>query len=170
MASVVATTANVKESFVVDDRPRCDLNLVPKPKNLIVKPNLVRGFLPTARAKVDRFFYVLYGDMVLEWDGYRIGGAAGAPDGADGVNWSILLMCPRCHNNLRLDSLQKHLGVESGQAGLSSEPIRCSYKAEFGGLCSWRVVLERPSKRHDRIVTVDGGLKIAIDAIAKDAR
>lgn len=153
------------------DHIRCDSSVLPRPsKNLIVTPNRVQGFLPTAKAKPDRYFYVLYGDMVLEWDGYRIGGEVGAPDGADGVNWSILLMCPRCHNNLRLDSLQKHLSVESGQAGISSEPIRCSYKAEFGGLCSWRVVLERPSKRHDRIVTVDGGKRIAIDAVARDAR
>jgi hypothetical protein len=79
-------------------------------------------------------------------------------------------MCPKCRNNLRLDSLQKHLMVEHKQAGISSEPIQCSYKAEFGGLCSWRVVLERPSRKCDRIVTVNNGIKIRIDAIAKDAR
>lgn len=156
---------------MTDNRIRCDSSVVPRPnKNFIVTPNEVRGFLPTARAKADRYFYVLYGDMVLEWDGYRIGGEAGAPDGAPEVNWSILLMCPKCRNNLKLDSLHKHFAVESGQAGISSEPIQCSYKAEFGGICSWRVVLERPSKRHDRIVTVDGGRRVVIDAIARDAR
>lgn len=149
---------------------KCNHDLLPRPSSLIVKPNEIRGFLPTAQAKPDRYFYILYGDTVLEWDGYRIGGPVGAPDGAPEVNWSILLMCPKCRNNLRLDSLQKHLMVESGQSGISSEPIQCSYKAEFGGLCSWRVVLERPSRKCDRIVTVNGGVKIHIDAIAKDAR
>jgi hypothetical protein len=148
---------------------KSDLSVVPRPSSLIVKPNEVRGFLPTAEATPDRYFYVLYGDTVLEWDGWRTGNP-NAPDGADEVNWSILLMCPKCRNNLRLDSLQKHLMVESGQSGISSEPIQCSYKGEFGGLCSFRVVLERPSRKCDKIVTVNGGKRIRIDAIAKDAR
>lgn len=153
-----------------DLRPRTDVDLVPRPnKNFVVTPNEVKGFLPTASRRPDRFFYVLYGDTVLEWDGYRVG-PVGAPDDDPQVNWSVLLVCPRCHNNLRLDSLQKHLEVESGAAGLQSEPIQCSYKVEFGTLCTWRVVLERPTKRHNRIVTVDGGRQIVIDAVARDAR
>ena len=149
--------------------PVTNLTEVPRPSSLEVTPDRVRGFLPTASAHIDRFFYVLYGDTVLEWDGYRVG-PVGAPDDHHDVNWSILLVCPKCHNNLRLDSLMKHLGVEAGQAGLQSEPIQCSYKVEFGTLCTWRVVLERPSKRHDRVVTVDGGRKVIIDAVARDAR
>jgi hypothetical protein len=153
-----------------DLRPRTDYDAIPRPnKNFIVRPNEVKGFLPTASAKPDRFFYVLYGDTVLEWDGYRIG-PVGAPDDSREVNWTLLVMCPKCHNNLKLDSLQKHLEVEARQAGIQSEPIQCSYKIEFGTLCTWRVVLERPTKRHDRIVTVDGGRQIVIDAVAKDAR
>lgn len=151
-----------------DFRPRTDPDLVPKPKNLLVTPNEVKGFLPTAGKRPDRFFYVLYADQVLEWDGYRVG-PAGAPDDSPEVSWSILIMCPRCHNNLKLDNLLKHLEIEAGRAGLQSEPIQCAYK-DFGTLCPWRVVLERPSRRSDRIVTVEGGRQIVIDAIAKDAR
>jgi len=33
---------------MTDVRPRCDHSLVPRPKNLIVTPNRVQGFLPTA--------------------------------------------------------------------------------------------------------------------------
>jgi len=157
-----------------DDRPRADLSAVPKPdRNFIATPGEVKGFLPSAVRRADRYFYVLYADTVYEWDGYRMG-PSGAPDGAPEVNWSILIMCPKCRNNLRLDNLKKHLAIESSAAGLESEPIQCAYKAEFGGLCTWRVVLERPVKAQDRIVVVaapdSSRRQILIDAIAKDAR
>lgn len=138
-------------------------------QHIVVRPNEVKGFVTTGGRKPDRFFYILYGDTVWECDGYRVGPTA-APDDSPEVNWSLLIICPKCGGNLRIDSLKKHLGVEAGQAGLESEPLQCSYKAEFSGLCPFRVVLERPSKRHERVVTVDGGRQVRIDAVAKDCR
>lgn len=135
---------------------------------MIIRPNEVRGMHTAASRQPDRYFYLLYGDTVWECDGYRIGPTE-APDDSPEVNWSILLVCPVCHNNLRIDSVKKHLQVERQAAGLDTEPIQCSYKAEFGGLCRFRVVLERPSRRSDREVIVDGR-RIIIDAVAKDAR
>lgn len=137
------------------------------PRGSIIRPDEVRVMNTVGASRPDRFFYVLYHDTVFEWDGYRVGPSA-APDGAAEVDWSILLVCPKCGRNLKLDSILKHLGVESGQSGLESEPIQCSYKAEFGGLCPWRIVLERPG-RSDQVVSVMGR-KVKIDAVARDAR
>lgn len=146
-------------SYIPADTPK---------SRMIIRPDEVRGMHTAASRPPNRYFYLLYGDTVWECDGYRVG-PEGAPDDSPEVNWSILLVCPVCHNNLRIDSIKKHLQVERGAAGLDTEPIRCSYKAEFGGLCRFCVVLEKPSRRSDREVIVNGR-RIIIDAVAKDAR
>lgn len=130
---------------------------------LILTPNLVKGVQTVGQRMPDRFFYILYGDLVWECDGYRVGGAEGAPDGDNNVSWTINLICPECHGSLLLDSHKKKLQIESRSAGLeSAEPIRCSHPAQFGGVCPWQVVLERSGKR----VEVNGQW-VFLDAVAR---
>lgn len=131
----------------------------------ILRPDHVQGALPIAQRRPDRLFYVLYGDTVWELDGYRVGPREQPDDGPD-VCWTIHLACPRCHQNLLLDSLKKHLKVHPGQ-GLEAEPLHCSYRAEFGGPCPFGVALDLPSKRSDREVLVNGQ-RLLIDAVARN--
>lgn len=139
---------------------------------LILRPDYVKGFADTAAKKVDRYFYIISGEECWECDGYRVGPAA-LPDDHPEVAWNILIICPVCHNNLMLDSTKKKLAVSRGAGLETAEPIRCSYKAEFGGLCKWCVVLEPPRRREDKQITVrlDGGVvkTVNVDAVAKRA-
>lgn len=87
---------------------------------------------------------------------------------ADGKKqWKIILTCPKCHNNLTLDSKNKQIQVTS--EGLETgEPIRCSHPGEFGP-CMWNVELCPPKKRIEIPTETGTGLLIQckIDAIIK---
>lgn len=137
---------------------------------LIVRPNEVKGFQTTHEAKPNRYFYVLCGDECWECDGYRAGDPS-LPDDHGDVHWAILLTCPVCHQALKLDSTKKQIKVWKDCGLETAEPIRCSYPAQFSGPCPFGVVLELPSKKADKFITVhlDGGItkQIAIDAVAK---
>jgi hypothetical protein len=143
-----------------------------KQSRLIVRPDYVKGFADTASKKVDRYFYIIYLEECWECDGYRIG-PKDLPDDHPSVHWTILLRCPVCHNNLMLDSTKKKLQVSRPSGLETAEPIRCSYKAEFGGLCKWSVVLESPRRREDKQISVrldDNIVKtVLVDAVAKKA-
>lgn len=101
-----------------------------------------------------RRFNLLYNDVVWEADGYQTGNL-----------WLILMICPKCKNNLSIKSDQKSLKVSPDGLELG-EPIRCSHPAEFGGICTFHVMLERPAKK-DRLACVQG-IDLKVDAVARD--
>lgn len=135
---------------------------------LILRPDYVKGFADTAKKKIDRYFYVLCGEELWQCDGYRVGPPE-LPDDHPSVSWNILLICPVCHNNLMLDSVKKKIQVSRPFGLETAEPIQCSYKAEFGGLCKWHVVLEPPKKCMEVVVQLDEGVRraVLVDAVAK---
>jgi len=105
-------------------------------------------------AEPQRRFNILYQDVVWEVDGYQTGDL-----------WLLLMICPKCGNNLSIKSDQKPLKVSPD--GLEvGDPIRCSHPAEFGGICPFHVVLERPAKK-DRVACVEG-INRHVDAVARD--
>ena len=130
---------------------------VPRPT---MRPDHVQGFVAESTAHVDRHFYVLEKngmaeDRVWEFDGYKAGD-----------NWCVHIVCPICGQNLKLDSTKKKFqvtpeGIETG------EPIKCSWPGTFGQIeCKWAVEFV-PPRRDDRVVTLKGGDKIQIDAVAR---
>lgn len=137
---------------------------------LIVRPNEVKGFQTTAEAKPNRYFYILCGDECWECDGYRMGDPA-LPDDHGDVHWAILITCPVCHQSLKLDSTKKKISIGRVSGLESDEPIRCSYPAQFGGVCPFTAVLELPRKPEEKEISVrlDGNVtkRIAVDAVAK---
>jgi len=143
---------------------------LPVAPNTILNPNVVKGYVAHDERTPSRLFYVLWleDDSVWEVDGYRVGPPE-APDDADVVKWSLNLYCPKCKQNIRLDSTRKPFKVHQGLGLETGEPIQCPWPAEFGGLCSFRAELELPRKGEDRIVTIPPGRKVKIDAVAKRA-
>ena len=133
----------------------------PAPAGMIARPGLVKGYLPTATKPPDRVFYILYQDILWECDGYRAPGEPGAQP-----HWLIVLICPRCGENLTLNTSKKK--VEITPEGLQSEPFRCSHPAEFGGVCPFTVALEKP-KGAERRAQVNGRW-YNVDAVAFEAK
>jgi hypothetical protein len=135
----------------------------------IITPHHVRGFVGHDERRPDRLFYVLWleDDTVWEIDGYRLGPME-SPDDASDVLWSINLFCPKCRQNIRLDSTKKHIHVHRGRGLETAEPMRCPWPAEFGGLCSFAAVLELP-KPSLREVRLTNGTPVRLDAVAKRA-
>ncbi|MFH1645994.1 MAG: hypothetical protein ABIB11_06195 [Candidatus Omnitrophota bacterium] len=123
----------------------------------IFKPDEIKGCYGNVGRTPDRYFYILYGEEVLECDGYKIGD-----------NWSILLICPVCKGELKIDSIKKHMQMD--ERGLElAETIKCSWPGDFGQHeCTFCVALEPPRKTEDKIVVVNGR-KVKIDAVAKKA-
>jgi hypothetical protein len=153
----------LKEAHVID------LSHPTPRSNFIVKPDFVQGCVESKTSKADRFFYVLYKDatvdQIWEIDGYRIGSRE-APDDASSLQWTFHLTCPKCKNNLLLDSTKKKVRVYAG-CGIESEEFRCGHPAQFGGVCSFGVALELPRRREDRVAVIEGGRILRIDALAK---
>ena len=119
-----------------------------------MNPQQNRPLVMNQEAEPQRRFNLLYKDVVWEADGYLVG-----------EKWLILMLCPTCGNNLSLKSENKPMKVSPG--GLEvGEPIRCSHPAEFGGVCSFHVMLDRPSNR-DRVACVEG-IDRHVDAVMKD--
>jgi hypothetical protein len=90
---------------------------------------------------------IRYKDFVLEVDVYAV------PD-SDEI--SVVLLCPRCRNALKVSSLRKRIEFERPsqrypQGVLSIEPLRCSWelesdgrRMEFGlGMCNWSVAIDK---------------------------
>jgi len=125
---------------------------------MIVRPDLVKGHLPTATAQPDRLFYILHEDVLWECDGYKHPGA--------GNDFMIVLTCPACGNHLTLDSRKKKLEIT--EEGILSETFQCSHRAQFGGPCPWTVVLDRP-RGDNRRVQVNGRW-YTVDAVARSNR
>lgn len=136
---------------------------VPQPGGMILRPDYVKGFVPTASRPPDRLFYLLdkQDDRVWEVDGYK-------QPTADGMRpaWMLILSCPVCRNNLTLDSTRKHLEIT--EEGIQSDVFRCSHGAQFGGVCPFSIALDRPRNKEERQVQVLGRW-YKIDAVAKRA-
>ena len=103
---------------------------------------------------------IFYRDLVLEFDVYRF----------EGLPTEVHIICPRCHNHLRLSALNKRIEYDrdapvpvppgwtrsefrevftQGAGGLlSMEPFGCTWelgaaRQMFGlSLCGWRVAIE----------------------------
>lgn len=136
---------------------------MPNPGGMILRPDYVKGYLPTAQRAPDRLFYLLdpFRDLVWEVDGYRHPAAEGGTP-----YWILVLTCPTCRNHLILDTSKKK--VEIDKEGIQSEEFRCSHPAEFGGVCPFAVALDRPRSQEQREVCVQGR-KYRIDAVVKRA-
>ena len=102
----------------------------------------------------------MYEDTVWECDGYAVGDL-----------WSILIICPVCRQNLKIDSTKKPMRID--EKGLElADPIRCSYPGDFGTPCPFCVAIEPPKKAdlYQEIRCGDGQVrKVKLDAIARKA-
>jgi len=130
----------------------------------IVRPGEVKTLDDYATRKPDRYFYILFGENVWECDGYVIN-----QDGKEPL-WTILIVCPVCRHNLKIDSSKKKLLIDD--KGLEiAEPIACAWPGEFGTACNFQVAIEPPRKREDMFVRVNGidgiGRQVKVDAIAR---
>jgi hypothetical protein len=131
----------------------------PPKRNLIVSPHEVRGIAGDYRAPIDRYFRILYpNESVCECEGYTVG------QGTE-TCWRIEMLCPKCNRNIQLDSTRKGLHVT--QEGVESDVFRCSWPAEFGGVCAFRGALELPKKREDKQVYLEDGRLVSIDAVLR---
>lgn len=151
--------------------PRENPDLVPAAANArtIIRPDRVQATYDQTSVKVSRFFYIDCGDELWEWDGYRVG-PVDAPDDAEEVKWTIHLTCPLCHRSLKLDSTLKKMKVYREHGLDVAEPIRCSWPAQFGGLCPWSVSVELATgERAHAQLLLDGGIvkHVCLDAIGK---
>ena len=118
-----------------------------------MNPQQNRPLIMNQEVEPQRRFNLLYNDVVWEADGYQTG-----------EHWLILMVCPKCKNNLSVKSNQKPMKVSPGGLELG-EPIRCSHPVDFG-VCSFHVMLDRPAKK-DRVACV-GGIDRHIDAVVRD--
>lgn len=128
---------------------------------MILRPDYVRGFVPTTTSVPSRLFYLLdtKNDCVWEVDAYRSPGENGR------VNWMLVLVCPVCRNHLVLDSTKKKLEITT--EGIESDVFRCSHDAQFGGVCPYQVALDRPSKSQRQVQV--SGVWYHIDAVTRRA-
>ncbi len=126
-----------------------------------------KGCVGQAQTKVDRYFYLydVQSDLVFEMDGFlqpRL--SPGDPQ-----RWMLILMCPACHQGLRIDTAKKPIliderGIESG------EPIGCSYLLDdvdgYSGLCPARWELQPYDKPEYGEVRTETGemVRVRIDA------
>jgi hypothetical protein len=130
----------------------------------IVRPDEVKTCDDYARRKPDRYFYIIFEENVWECDGYKI-----ERDGAEPL-WTILLICPMCRQNLKLDSTKKKILIDEQGLHLA-EPIACAWPGEFGTACNFQVAIEPPRKAEDKMVRVNGmdgrPRQVKIDAVAR---
>jgi len=136
-----------------------------KPNAPIMRPDLVHGVVADSGNNVDRYFYLYdqMSDLVFEADGYLQPGVDGK------AKWMILMMCPACHQVLKLDSDKKSFevserGIETG------EPISCSYYLDdvdgYTGECPFKNAELAPPKKVEwgEVRTRAGMVKVKIDA------
>jgi len=140
-------------------------NGTPKP---LLRPDKACGFTYNHKAEADRHFYLYddVSDLVFEADGYLQPQAE--DEDPSKQRWTIYLMCPACHQTLRLDSEKKPFevterGIETG------EPIGCSYWLHnvdgYTGMCPFRGELQPPkSPEWGEVRTDVGVVRVKIDA------
>ena len=134
--------------------------------NVVLKPNEVRGVVGKANTHVDRHFYLhdRESNIVWEADGYLQ--PKEKPDAPD--HWWILLLCPACHQHLRIDSEKKPIKVD--ERGIETgEPIACGRWLKdvegYTGYCPFRGELEPPKKPEYGEVQTDLGIqRVRVDA------
>lgn len=130
----------------------------------IVRPDEVKTLDSHTEAKPDRYFYILFEDKVWECDGYVV-----AEEGKEPL-WTILLICPVCKQNLKLDSIKKKLMLDEQGLHLA-EPIACGWPGEFSTPCNFRVMIDPPRKAEDktfRVNCMDGvSRQVRIDGVAR---
>lgn len=111
----------------------------------VMKKDEVKGFVGHASTAPDRWIYVLdpSDDRIWEWDAYkRIDPETKKP------YWEVLLICPKCRDNLRLDSRLKQIHIDEAHGVETGEPFFCGNVLErdgFTGRCDWGCEL----KPHD---------------------
>ena len=129
----------------------------------IIRPDEVKTLDQHTAAKPDRYFYMLFEEHVWECDGYCI-----KREGKEAL-WTILIVCPLCKQNLKLDSKKKKLLIDEQGLHLA-EPIACAWPGEFNTPCNFRVMIEPPKKREDKFVRITdmGGVsrQVKVDAVA----
>lgn len=135
-----------------------------RPPQPIMRPDLVQGVVADSGDNVDRHFYLYdaVSELVFEADGYQMPSANGEP------SWMVLMLCPACQQNLKLESAKKPFevserGIETG------EVIKCSYWLQdvdgYTGMCPFRGELEPPKKPEwGEVRTAAGVVKVKIDA------
>jgi hypothetical protein len=135
-------------------------------QTVIARPDEVRGVMGKADTHVDRHLYLVdrLTDIVWEADAYIQ--PKEKPDEPD--HWWVLLLCPCCQTNLRIDSAKKPIninerGIETG------EPIACgNYLNDvegFTGTCPFRAELEPPPKPEFIEISNDLGIqRVKVDA------
>lgn len=111
----------------------------------IMKKDEVKGVVGHASTYPDRWIYVLdtSDDRIWEWDAYKR---------QDPVTkehyWEVLIQCPVCRDNLRLDSRKKQINIGETHGVETGEPFFCGNiyeKDGFTGRCTWGCEL----KPHD---------------------
>jgi hypothetical protein len=109
---------------------------LPLPQTPIVNPNEVKGFCGNQEVPPDRYFYFLNESDETLWqsDGYKVTEKNGREC------WSILMICPVCHSNIRLDSTKKRIKIDEDGVE-TDETIQCPYPGDFGGICRFKVEL-----------------------------
>lgn len=135
----------------------------------------VQGVCYNQTAQPDRYFYLydVQTDLVFEADGYKQPKAPEAnPNDPD--EWIILLMCPACHQTLRLDSAKKQFQVT--KRGIeTAEPIGCSYWLQdvegYSGPCPFRAEFQPPKQVEFGDVRLRSGQRhrVKIDAWIREA-
>jgi len=125
----------------------------------IIRPDEVKTLDDYATRKPDRYFYILFEEAVWECDGYMV-----KEEGKEPL-WTILIVCPMCRQNLKLDSTKKKLRIDDKGLELA-EPIACAWPGEFGTACNFQVAIEPPRKSEDKYVRVNGR-QVKVDAVAK---
>ena len=130
----------------------------------IVRPDEVKTLDSHTEAKPDRYFYMLFEEHIWECDGYYIQEEGKKP------LWIILIVCPLCKQNLKIDSSNKKLLIDDKGLHLA-EPIGCSWPGEFNTPCNFRVAIEPPRKQEDKFCRVTGrdgvSRQVKVDAVAR---
>lgn len=129
----------------------------------IVRPDEVKTLDNFAGADPDRYFYMLFEEKVWECDGYCI-----KREGEEPL-WTILIVCPLCKQNLKIDSTKKKLLIDDKGLHLA-EPIACAWPGEFNTPCNFRVAIEPPRRAEDKMCRVTGqdgvSRQVKVDAVA----
>lgn len=130
----------------------------------VCNPHEIRGFHTVQETRPDRVFYVLehslQTDVLWEIDGYR------RVDENGHEHWFLHIVCPRCGQNLALNSEKRD--VEVDEKGILADPFRCSWPGEFGTQCSFRAALVRPRNGESTFPDENGMLR-RVDAVFKSA-
>lgn len=136
-----------------------------------MRPDEVKGIVAQTPSRADRYFYLLdkETDEVWETDGYR------QLDGETGQErWMLLIMCPKCRNELKLETGRKQFEID--ERGIeTAEPFRCSWPIDqdgYKGACPWGCELQRPGREIKVPVRLRTGamVEVKIDAMIRQVK